>query len=129
MFGINRRNIWHDKYSNPELTAWECCYPNPTAVILEKKKKRQFWFENKTRRPASTGIFFAWRQIFWSTFANSQKRDYCLIIIFQRSSTNVNSTTDFYISSKSATSSQYRKLSLGDACVSEKFWCRIFFGK
>ena len=137
MFGINRRNIWHDKNSNPELTAWERCYPNPIAVILEKKKKRQFWFENKTRLPASTGIFFAWIQIFWSTFANSQKWDYCLKIGFQRSSTIINSTTDFYILSKSATLSQYRKISLGDPFVFQKaglknfthitIFCRQFF--
>ena len=29
----NRKNIWHDRDSNPGPTASEPCYPNPTAVI------------------------------------------------------------------------------------------------
>ena len=33
MLGINRKNIWHDRDSNPKPTAWERYYPNPTAVI------------------------------------------------------------------------------------------------
>ena len=49
----------------------------------------------KTRRPASTGIFFAQLQIFWSTFANGWKENNCLDISFQRVFTNINSTTDF----------------------------------
>ena len=29
----DRRNIWHDRDSNPKPTARERCCPNPTAVI------------------------------------------------------------------------------------------------
>ena len=39
MLGINRKNIWHDRDSNPKPTAWERCYPNPTAVIYFWKKR------------------------------------------------------------------------------------------
>ena len=31
--GINRKDIWHNRDSNPEPTAWEPCCPNPTAAI------------------------------------------------------------------------------------------------
>ena len=37
MLGINHEDIWHDRDSNPEPTAWEPCCHNPTAVI--------FWIE------------------------------------------------------------------------------------
>ena len=53
--------------------------------------------QKKTRRPAITGIISAQLQIFWSTFANSWKRDYCFESSFQRFNRNINSTTDFYI--------------------------------
>ena len=33
MLRINRKNIWHDRNSNPEPTPWERCCPNHTAVI------------------------------------------------------------------------------------------------
>ena len=33
MLRINRKNIWHDRDSNPKPTVWELCCPNPTAVI------------------------------------------------------------------------------------------------
>ena len=33
MLRINRKNIWHDRDSNPERNAWEHCCPNHTAVI------------------------------------------------------------------------------------------------
>ena len=33
MLGINRKDIWHDRDSNPKPTAWERCCPNPTAAI------------------------------------------------------------------------------------------------
>ena len=33
MLGINRKNIWHDRDSNPEPTAREPCCLNRTAVI------------------------------------------------------------------------------------------------
>ena len=33
MLRINRKNLWHDRDSNPEPTAWERCCPNHTAVI------------------------------------------------------------------------------------------------
>ena len=39
MFGINRKNIWHDRDSNPEPTACEPCCPNPTAFIYFWKKR------------------------------------------------------------------------------------------
>ena len=52
---------------------------------------------NITRRPASTGIFFAGKQTFWSTFAHSYKRDYCSKSSLRKFSTKNNSTTAFYI--------------------------------
>ena len=51
--------------------------------------------EYTTRRPASTGIFFAQLQIFRSTFANGSKQNNCFDISFQRVFTNINSTSDF----------------------------------
>ena len=33
MIGINHKNIWHDRDSKPEPTAWESCCPKPTAVF------------------------------------------------------------------------------------------------
>ena len=57
-------------------------------VCLSSQKKL-------TRRPASTGIFFAQLQIFWSTFANGWKQNNCFDNSFQRVFTNINSTTDF----------------------------------
>ena len=53
------------------------------------------WLEWITRRPASTGIFFAQLQIFWSTFANGLKQNYCSEFSFQRVFTNINSTSAF----------------------------------
>ena len=38
MSGIIRKNIWHEKDSNPEPTTWEICCPNLTAVIFEQKE-------------------------------------------------------------------------------------------
>ena len=57
MLGINRKNIWHDRGSNPEPTIWKPCCPNTTAVIyfwikrignfgLKKKEKRPYWVNN-----------------------------------------------------------------------------------
>ena len=57
MLGINRKNIWHDRDSNPEPTAWETCCPKLTAVKyfwikrvgnsgLRKKEKRPYWMNN-----------------------------------------------------------------------------------
>ena len=53
--------------------------------------------KTRTRGPASASVFFAQVQIFWSKFANSLKRDYCLKSSFRRFSTNINSTSYFYI--------------------------------
>ena len=53
-------------------------------------KSHASMMEINTRRPASTGIFFAQLQIFWSTLQN-----YCFEFSFQRVLTNINSTTDF----------------------------------
>ena len=54
-------------------------------------------YKSKTRRPASTGIFFARIQKFRSTYANSYKRDYSVKSGFRKFSTDIKSTTDFYI--------------------------------
>ena len=51
----------------------------------------------KPKRPASTVVFFARKQMFWPTFANTSKRDYFLKTSFRRLSTNIISTRDFYI--------------------------------
>ena len=50
-----------------------------------------------TRRPAKTAIFFARIEKIWSTYINSYKRDDSLKSKFRRFSTNIKSTTDFYI--------------------------------
>ena len=42
-------------------------------------------FRCRTRRPASTGMFFAPIQILWSIFANRLKQNYCFDINFQSS--------------------------------------------
>ena len=39
MLRINHKNIWQDRDSNPEPTAWESCCPNLTAVIYFWMKK------------------------------------------------------------------------------------------
>ena len=60
---------------------------------LTKKSPWKFWRNSVqlTRRPASTGIFFAHLRIFWWwTFANGSKRYYCFEFSFQRFSTNIN---------------------------------------
>ena len=67
MLRINRINIWGDKDSNPKPTPW---------------------------KPRTT-ILFAQLQMFWSTFANGWKQNYRFDIGFQRSLTNINSTTVF----------------------------------
>ena len=83
--------------------------------------KHQKYLKNiKTRRPASTGIFFAQLQIFWSTFANGYKQNYCFDISFQRVLTNINSTTDFCTLCKRVSPFSVEKLSSHSA---EKF-CR-----
>ena len=57
MLRITRKNIWHDRDSNPKPTAWERCCPNPTAIIyfwikrvgsfgLKKKEKGPYWINN-----------------------------------------------------------------------------------
>ena len=65
-------------------------------------------------------LFSAQIEVFWSTFANIQERDYCFESIYQRFPTNVSSTTDFYNLCKRGSSttscwqifvSQYRKSS------------------
>ena len=47
------------------------------------------------RKPASTGRFFAQLQSFWSTLQTVEKRGYSFESSFQRSSTNIISTTEF----------------------------------
>ena len=68
--------------------------PTSFFACLSSKKVGCNKIQN-TRRPASTGIFFAQLQIFWSTFANGWKQNNCFDISFQKVSTNINSTTDF----------------------------------
>ena len=57
-------------------------------------EKRQFK-EKQDGRLAPA--YFSSEYIFWSTFANSKKWDYCLKSSFRRFSTNINSTNDFDI--------------------------------
>ena len=66
-------------------------------------------------------MFFAQLQIFRSTFANGEKWDYCFEFSFQKFSSQINSTTDFYILCKKGWTifrkkilvSQYRKIRRG----------------
>ena len=77
----------------------------------------------KTRQLASTGILFAGIQIFRSTFAHSWKRDYCLNSCLPKFSTNIISTTDFYVLRTFRSKffvSKYRKISLGNTSVYQK---------
>ena len=47
----NRKNIWHDRDSNPGPTASEPCCPNPTAVIYFRiKKVGNFGLKKKEKR-------------------------------------------------------------------------------
>ena len=98
---------------------------------------------SQTRRPASSGIFFAPLQEFRSNFANSYKRYYYFESIFTGKPTNIIFTSDFYILAKKAVSWSSGKIFLVFQCrknsVSEKIfpWERdilsirwnIFFSK
>ena len=70
-----------------------------TGLIWRQHTPMTSWANSEklyiTRRPASTGIFFAQLQILWSTFANGRKQNNCFNISFQRFSTNIKSTTAF----------------------------------
>ena len=66
------------------------------AISLLVFKKCIHW-KIQTSRPASIGIFFAQLQIFWSTFANGYKQNYCFDISFQKFFSNIILTTDLCI--------------------------------
>ena len=89
-----------------------------TQTTCPSKQKIVWMFT--TRRPASTGIFFAQLQIFWSTFANNKNWYYCFEFSFQRFSTNINATTDFYISCKKG---GYHDFLLNFFCLAVKIRC------
>ena len=58
MLGINRKNIWHDRDSNPKPTAWERCCPNPTAVIYFWIKRVGSFALKKKKYDPTEWIFF-----------------------------------------------------------------------
>ena len=95
--------------------------------------KRVIEFQN-TRRPASTGIFFAQLQIFWSTFAKGYKQNYCFDISFRRVFSNINSSSDFCTLCKSRFSVEKflphsaENFVEEPFCVSENLWYRKMLG-
>ena len=94
-------------------------------IPLTRELQLPFLLNQKTRRPASTDIFFAGIQVFCSTFAHSYKRYYCLKSSLRMFSTNINSTTDIFILCTTIRSkifvSQNQKVSLGNTSVYQKF--------
>ena len=60
MLRINRKDVWHDRDSNPKPTAWERCCPNPTAVIyFWMKRVGNFGLKkNLKKRKTNEWIFF-----------------------------------------------------------------------
>ena len=48
MLGINRKNNWTDRDSNPKPPAWERCCPSPTAAIYFWKGVGNFGLKKMT---------------------------------------------------------------------------------
>ena len=71
-------NNFRDRKSNAIFGRWKAKFCRKFPRWRPQFANFVNWSANTTRRPASTGIFFAGTQRFWSTFAHSQKRDYCL---------------------------------------------------
>ena len=92
-------------------------------ILLMRRKKL-------TRRLACTGISFAQLQMFWSSFANSYKQNYCFEFIFRRIFKNINSTTVSCTLCKRVSQFSFGNFSSQSAesflkkpfCVSGKFW-------
>ena len=121
-------NNFRDRKSNAIFGRWKAKFCRKFPRWRPQFANFVNWSANTTRRPASTGIFFAGTQRFRSIFAHSQKRDYCLKSSLRKFSTNVNSTTDFYVLCKRGGIttfrskffvSQYRKIS-GNTSVYQK---------
>ena len=60
MLGKNHKIMWRDRDSNPELTDWEPCCPEPTAVRkFRKRRGGNFGPEKKKTDPTERIIFLA----------------------------------------------------------------------